>query len=176
MSTKKQRTETIEKIEKEFKDAQGIYLADNNKINVAQVTKLRADIRKKGMRFVVVKNSLARAAAKRSGKEALENFFKGPTAVVVAKGDAVAPAKIIKEFQKDNKDLLGIKAAYVDGSLFNAAQVLQLADIPSREVLLAQFLGCLKAPMGKFAGTLGGIYTKFVRTLDALREKKAVVA
>ena len=176
MSTKKQRTESIDKLEKEFNDAQGIYLADNNKINVAQVTRLRADIRKKGMRFVVVKNTLAKAAAKRAGKEALEDFFKGPTAVVVAKADAVAPAKIIKDFQKENKDLLCVKVAYVDGSIFNAAQVLQLADIPSREVLLAQFLGCLKAPMGNFAGTLSGIVTKFVRTLDALKEKKAVAA
>jgi large subunit ribosomal protein L10 len=176
MSTKKQRTEMIEKLEKEFKEAKGIYLADNNKITVAQVTKLRADIRKKGMRFVVVKNSLAKAAVKRCGKEAIESFFKGPTAVVVAKGDGVAPAKIIKEFQKDNKELLGVKAAFVDGSFFDAAQVLKLADIPSREVLLAQLLGCLQAPMGKFAGTLSGIMTKFVRTLDALKEKKAVAA
>jgi large subunit ribosomal protein L10 len=56
--------------------------------------------------------------------------------------------------------------------MFNAAQVLQLADIPSREVLLAQLLGCLKAPMGNMAGVLNGILTKFVRTLDALKEKK----
>ncbi|MBN1130568.1 MAG: 50S ribosomal protein L10 [Chitinispirillaceae bacterium] len=176
MSTKAQRTGAIEKLEQEFKAAKGIYLTDNNKINVAQVTRLRADIRKKGMRFLVVKNSLAKIAAKRSGREAIESFFKGPTAVVIAKDDAVAPAKILKEFQKDNKDLLGVKTAYVDGSVFDALQVLKLADIPSREVLLAQLLGCLKAPMGNFAGVLGGILTKFVRTLDAVREKKVAAA
>jgi large subunit ribosomal protein L10 len=173
MSTKITRTAEIDKLEKTFGEARGIYIADNNKINVAQVTRLRADIRKKGMRFIVVKNSLARIAAKKSGKEAIGSFFKGPTAVVVATKDAAAPAKVFKDFQKDNKDLLAVKVAYVDGTIFNPDEVRKLADIPSREVLLAQLLGCLKAPMGNLAGVLSGICTKFVRTLDAVREKKS---
>jgi len=176
MSTKTERTAGIDKLEKTFGEARGIYIADNNKISVAQVTKLRSTLRKKGMRFIVVKNTLARIAAKKSGKEVIGSYFKGPTAVVVATNDAAAPAKVIKDFQKDNKDLLTVKAAYVDGTMFNAGQVLQLADIPSREVLLAQLLGCLKAPMGNLAGVLSGICTKFVRTLDALKEKKGAAA
>jgi len=172
MATKTERTAGIDKLEKAFGEARGIYIADNNKITVAQVTKLRSGLRKKGMRFLVVKNTLARIAAKKSGKEALGSYFKGPTAVVIAPTDAAAPAKVIKDFQKDNKGLLAVKAAYVDGTMFNAAQVLQLADIPSREVLLAQLLGCLKAPMGNLAGVLNGILVKFVRTLDALKDKK----
>jgi large subunit ribosomal protein L10 len=175
MSIKAERTESITELEKEFKEARGIYLADNNKMNVAQATKLRADMRKAGMRCVVVKNTLAKIAAKRADREDLQEHFKGPTAVVIAKEDAATPAKLIKEFQKDNKDLLGVKIAYVDGSIFDAAAVLKLADIPSREVLLAQLLGCFNAPMGKFAGTLNGILVKFARTLDALREKKGAV-
>jgi large subunit ribosomal protein L10 len=176
MSTKTERTAGIDKLEKVFKEARGIYIADNNKITVAQATRLRSTLRKKGMRFLVVKNTLARIAAKKSGKEAIEPYFKGPTAVLTAKSDAAAPAKVIKDFQKDNKDLLAVKVAYMDGTMFDAAQVLQLADIPSRDVLLAQFLGCLKAPMGTFAGVLGGICTKFVRTLDALKAKKGAAA
>ena len=175
MSTKTERTAGIDKLEKAFGEARGIYIADNNKITVAQVTKLRSSLRKKGMRFLVVKNTLARIAAKKSGKEALGSYFKGPTAVLIATADAAAPAKVIKDFQKDNKDkkdLLAVKAAYVDGTIFNAAQVLQLADIPSREVLLAQLLGCLKAPMGNLAGVLNGILVKFVRTIHALKDKK----
>lgn len=176
MSTKAERMASVEKLEKEFMEASGIYLANNNKINVAQVTRLRADIRKKGMRLIVVKNSLARVAAKRCGREALAPYFIGQTAVVLAKADGAAPAKVIRDFQKDNKDLLKVKAAYIDGTLFDAGQVSKLADIPSREVLLAQLLGCLKAPMGNFVGVLGGILTKFVRTLDAVKEKKETSA
>ena len=176
MSTKIERSNAIEKLEKEFSEARGIYIANNNKISVAQVTKLRVDVRKQGMRFIVVKNSLAQIAAKRSGKESIGSYFKGPTAVILTNADAAAPAKIIKNFQKDNKDLLTVKAAYVEGSVFSAAEVLKLADIPSREVLLAQLLGCLKQPMSNLAGALGGILTKFAGTLDALKEKKSGAA
>ncbi len=172
MSTKAKRTVAIENLEKEFSGAEGIYLADNNNISVAQVTKLRVNVRKKGLRFIVVKNSLARIAAARSGREAIAGFFKGPTAVIVARVDGAAPAKIIKEFQKDYKDLLTVKAAYVGGSVFSAAEVLKLADIPSREVLLSQLLGCLKQPMAGLAGALGGIITKLAGTLDAVKNKK----
>jgi len=176
MSTKIERSKAIEKLEKEFSEARGIYVANNNKISVAQVTKLRVDVRKQGMSFIVVKNSLAQIAAKRCGKESIESYFKGPTAVILAKTDAAAPAKVIKNFQKDNKDLLTVKAAYVDGSVFSAEEVVKLADIPSREVLLAQFLGCLKQPMSNLAGALGGIVSKLAGTLDALKEKKSGAA
>jgi large subunit ribosomal protein L10 len=172
MATKAERTAVIEELEKQFRDARGIFLADNNKINVEKVTKLRADLRKNGIKFIVVKNTLAKEACKRAGKEVLNPHFKGPTAVAVATAEGTAPAKVLKDFQKDNKDLLGLKIAYVDGSIFSDDDALKLADLPSRQVLLSQLLGCLQAPMGKLAGTLGGILTKFVGTLDALKEKK----
>jgi large subunit ribosomal protein L10 len=174
MSTKVQRTADIDKLEKAFAEARGIYVADNNKITVAQVTKLRSLLRKKDMRFLVIKNTLAKIAVKKGGRDALASYFKGPTAVVLAPADAAAPAKVIRDFQKENKDLLAVRAAYVDGTMFDAAQVLRLADIPGREVLLAQLLGCFKAPMGNLAGVLSGIIEKFARTIDALKEKKSV--
>jgi large subunit ribosomal protein L10 len=175
-TTKAIRTAAIEQLEKDFSEARGIYVADNNKIDVAKVTKLRAEIRKKGMQFIVVKNTLAKIAIQKCGKNVIESYFKGPTAVVISKTDAAAPAKVFKSFQKDNKDLLNVKGAYVDGVVFTSDQVMKLAELPGREVLLAQLLGCLKAPMGNLAGTLAGIMTKFVRTLDAVNEKKGVAA
>jgi large subunit ribosomal protein L10 len=173
MSTKVERTAAIEELESAFRDARGIFLADNNKINVEKITRLRTDLRKNGIKFIVVKNTLAKEAAKRVGKEALNPHFKGPTAVAVAANEGTAPAKVLRDFQKENKDLLGLKIAYVDGSIFSAEDALKLADIPSREVLLSQLLGCLQAPMGKFAGALSGILTKLVGTLDAVKEKKS---
>lgn len=172
MSTKAERTAVIEELEDAFRTARGIFVTDNNKINVEKVTKLRSDLRKNGIKFIVVKNTLAKEAAKRVGKDMLSPHFKGPTAVAISAAEGTAPAKVLKDFQKDNKDLLGLKAAYVDGSLFNAEDALKLADLPSREVLLSQLLGCLQAPMGKFVGSLSGILTKLVGTLDAVKEKK----
>lgn len=172
MSTKAERTADIEFLEKEFQEATGIFLADNDKINVEKVTKLRSDLRKNGIQFIVVKNTLAKIAATRVGKTDLVPHFKGPTAVAVTRKEGTTPAKVIKDFQKDNKNLLALKIAYVDGSIFKGDDAIKLADLPSREVLLSQLLGCLQAPMGKFAGVLNGFLAKFVGTLNALKDKK----
>jgi large subunit ribosomal protein L10 len=173
MSTRSERTAVIEELENEFRDASGIFLADNNKITVEQVTKLRSDLRKNGIHFIVVKNTLAREAANRVGKTALAPHFKGQTAVAVTKNDVSIPAKVLRDFQKDYKDLLQVKVALVDGTLFKGEDVARLAELPSREVLLAQLLGCLQAPMGKFAGVLNGILSGLVGTLEALKDKKS---
>jgi large subunit ribosomal protein L10 len=177
MSTKTERTNAIEVLEKEFKDAKGIYLTNINRIDVEKITKLRNTIRKKGMKYIVVKNTLARIALERVGKKELTPFLKGQIGVVVSQNESMAPAKIIKDFQKeygkDNlKDILEVKIAYVDGSTFSGQDTARLADIPPREVLLSQLLGVLQAPMAKFAGTLSGVLTTFACTLDAVKTQK----
>ena len=172
MFSKNERTLQIENLQKEFDGAKGIFLTDFNKIDVARITELRSDLRKNGVKYIVVKNTLARIAMDRSGKTELSKLLKGPVGVAVSMQDGVAPAKVIRDFRKKYKDLLEVKAAYVDGSLFNAEDALKLADLPSREVLLSQFLSCLKAPMTNFAGSLSGIFTKFVGTLEAVKNQK----
>jgi ribosomal protein L10 len=173
MSTKAERTAVIEELEREFKDAKGIFVADNNKINVEKVTRLRTDFRKNDIKFIVVKNTLAKEALKRVGKDALNPYLKGATAVAVSQHEGTAPAKILRNFQTENKDLLEIKIAYVDGTVFSGQDALKLADLPSRDVLLAQLLGTLKAPIGNFAGALNGIFTKLLGTIEAVKDKKA---
>lgn len=172
MSTRTERTAVIESLEKEMKEATAIYVADYYKINVERMTKLRAEFRKSGTRFMVVKNKLVQHALKKIGKEDLIPFFKGPTAIALIKGDSTVPAKVIKEFQKENKEFLKLKVAWVEGATFSPEDALKLADLPSREVLLSQLVGCLQAPIGKLAGTLSGILVKFVATLNAVKEKK----
>ena len=172
MSTKQERTKIIEILENEFRDAGGIYLTDINRINVDNITKLRINFRKKGIKYIVVKNTLARIACERCGKKDLIPYLTGPVGVAFAKNEHLSPAKIIKDFQKDNKDLLEIKVAFVDGTLFNMQDALRLADIPSREVLLSQLLSCLQAPMANLAGTLNGVLLKFAGTLEALKNQK----
>ncbi|MDR2694735.1 MAG: 50S ribosomal protein L10 [Chitinispirillales bacterium] len=172
MSTRAERTAVIEELEQAFRSAKGIYVTDNNKITVEAVTRLRTELRKGGIRYIVVKNTLAKEACKRVGITTLNPFFKGPTAIAVASKDGAAPAKVLRDFRRELKELLEVRAAYVDGTLFSGAQTEKLADLPSREALLAQLLGVLKAPIGNMAGVLNGILTKFVRTLDAVREKK----
>lgn len=172
MATRTERTEVIETLEKQFAEASGIYLTDFNKINVDRMTKLRAEIRNNGGQYVVVKNTLAQKAFEKCGLTSLVTHLKGPTGIALIKGESVAPARSIRDFKKENKDLLEIKAAYVDGTLIDGNEVLRIADLPSKEVLLSQLLSCLNAPMTNFAGSLKGILTKFVATLEDLRNKK----
>ncbi len=174
MSTRTERTEVIDLLEKELVDATGIYLTNFNGIDVEKVTKLRSDLREQGARYLVVKNTLARIALERCGdrKTELVPFLKGPTGVAVTRQESTGPARVIKNFKKDNKDLLDLKVAYVDGSLFNAEQTEALANLPSREILLSQLLSVFKAPMANLAGSLNGILSKFVRTLEAVKQKK----
>ena len=173
MSTRAERTAVIEELEKTFKEASGIFLADNNKIDVEKITKLRSEFRTAGVRYVVVKNKLAQTAAKRLGKDDLASHFTGPTGMAITTGEGTVPAKIIRDFQKENKDLLGLKVAVVDGTVFSPEDAARLADLPGRDVLLSQLLGCLEAPMGKLVGSLSGIFTKLTGTLTALKDKKA---
>jgi large subunit ribosomal protein L10 len=172
MSTRTERTAAIDVLEKEFSGAKGIYLTGINKITVQQMTKLRTNFRKQGVKYIVVKDTLARIACERTGKKELAPFLKGSIGVAFASKESMAPAKIIKDFQKDNKDLLDIKIAQVDGTVFGAADALRLADIPSREALLSQLLGLLQAPMGNLAGSLNAIMVKLAGTLESVKNQK----
>ncbi|HEX7511422.1 MAG TPA: 50S ribosomal protein L10 [Chitinivibrionales bacterium] len=172
MSTRTERTQAIEALEKEISQSAGIYLTDINKISVEKITKLRVNFRKKGIRYVVVKNTLAKIACERSGQKDLIPFLKGAVGVAFANQESTAPAKIIKDFQKENKDLLAIKIASVDGAVFGGQDALRLADIPSREVLLSQLLGCLEAPVANVAGALNAVLVKFAGTVEGLKTQK----
>jgi large subunit ribosomal protein L10 len=172
MATKTERTETIEQLTAKFSKACGIYLTDFTGIGVEKITKFRRTLRASGGRYIVVKNTLARKAFEKCGKEALVPYLKGPIGVAYTEKDGTIPAKIIKDFQKENKDKLPLRVAFVDGALFSADDAIRLAALPSREVLLAQLLSCMQAPMANLVGTLGGVLTKFVRTLEAVKQQK----
>jgi len=172
MATRTERTESIGVLEQEFNNATGVYLTDINKINVAKITELRRSLRKSGVRYIVVKNTLAKKAMERCGLDSLVPYMKGSIGVAVTKKEGTGPAKVLKEFQKDNKELLNLKASYIDGGIFNAEQTIKIADLPSREVLLSQFLSCLQAPMANFSGSLRGILVKLAGTLESVKNKK----
>lgn len=172
MSTRSERTEAITTLEKAFTGATGIYMTDFTGINVEKMTKFRADMRGSGGKYLVVKNTLARIACEKCGLEQLVPYLKSPVGIALTKEDSIAPAKIIKEFRKNNKNLLDLKVAYIDGNLFSGDEAARIADLPSKEVLLSQLLSCLKAPMTNLVGSLNGILLKLTGTLQAVLQKK----
>ena len=148
-------------------------LTDYRGLSVAELTELRKKLRDVDAEYRVVKNTLFKLAAGDSMPVAdMGEFLAGPTAIGFAKGDPVAVAKIILEYAQSHK-AMSVKAGVMDGRILTAAQVEALSKTPPREVLLSQVLGSLQSPIAGFVGTLGGIISNFVFTLQAIADKQA---
>jgi large subunit ribosomal protein L10 len=165
------KTQNVEEIKGKIKDAESIILVDYRGLDVEQLTELREQYRKAGVEYKVYKNTMMRFAFKDSGFEGFNEFLKGPSAVAFGYGDPVQAAKITSEFAKDNEKL-EIKAGIVDGKIINVDQVKDLADLPSKEVLIAQALGGLNAPIQGFANVLQGTIRSLAIVLNAVAETK----
>lgn len=169
------KKQVVGEIKDRFQKMQSAVLTDYRGLNVAEVTELRTKLREAGIEFKVLKNTLTKIAADEVGLEGLEPYLEGPTAIAFGVEDVVAPAKILSEFAKTHK-ALEIKAGILENKVIDFEGVKALADLPSREVLLAKVLGSMQSPMYGFAGSLQGLLRNFVYVLDAVREKKAAEA
>jgi large subunit ribosomal protein L10 len=147
-------------------------LVDYKGISVEADTKLRVELRKAGVRYTVVKNTLMRRAIRDIGLEALEPVLFGTTALAVS-DDAVAPAKILCEYARKSGDKFKIKAGFVEGRVIKSADVQALAALPPKEVLIAQILGGLNAPISGVASALNANIQGLARALSAVAEKKS---
>ena len=128
-------------------------------ITVEDDTVMRKELREAGVKYMVMKNSLTGRACEEVGLGDMKQYLKGMTAIAIAKDDAVAPAKVLKQYS-EKIESFQILAGYLDGAVVDQATVLQLADIPSKEVLIAKFLGSIKSPLYGFAYALQAIVDK----------------
>lgn len=166
------KTQYVDEVKEKINKAQSMVLVDYRGLNVEQLTELRSQYRKAGVDYKVYKNSMMRFAFKDSGLENFNEFLKGPSAIAFGYDDPVSAAKITSEFAKTN-DKLKIKAGIVDGKVIDVAGVNSLASLPSREVLVAQVLGGLNAPIQGFANVLQGTIRGLAVALNAIAEQKA---
>lgn len=164
---RKEKAVTLEILEAGFRDSSATLLTEYRGLSVGAMKKLRRSLGE-GTSYTVAKNTLMKLAAKRSGVEGLDPMLQGPTALAFVKGDAVTAAKAIKTFAKENP-LLVIKGGFLDGKVLSASDVQKLADLESREVLLAKLAGAMKAKMAQAAALFAAPASKTVRTIDALR-------
>lgn len=146
-------------IKEKMEKAQGIIFAKYQGLTVEQDTELRKTLREAGVEYKVYKNTLTTLAAKELGFDAIEGVLEGPVSVAFGYEDPTAPARILNDFAKNNKKL-ELKGGIVQGEIFDAAKVEQLAKIPPREVLIAQLLGSFKAPVSNLAYLLNAIKEK----------------
>ncbi len=152
--------------------AKAAFLADYRGLNVEKVNTLRGELRKAGVEYRVVKNTLLRLAAKDTGIECIEKYLEGPTAIAIVQDDPVAPAKVLSDFAKAN-DKFELKIGALDGKVLSVNDIKALSELPSREVLLAKVLGSLNAPASNFVGVLAAIPRSLVQVLAAIQDKKA---
>lgn len=144
------KKEIVAEIAEKLRESQTTVLVDYRGLNVAQITELRKQLREAGVEFKVYKNTLLRRAVEQVEMTELNDQLVGPTAIAFSKDDAIAPAKIIYNFAKEN-EALEIKAGVLEGSVVNADEIKALATLPSREGLLSMLLSVLQAPIRNFA-------------------------
>ena len=165
---------SVAELTKNFESSTAVLLSEYRGLTVAQLKQLRNDIRQDA-EYAVVKNTLTKIAAKNAGVEGLDDELKGPSAIAFVHGDPVAVAKGLRAFAKANPQLV-VKGGYFDGAALTADEVNKLADLESREVLLAKLAGAMKASLTKAAYVFQALPSKAVRTVDALREKQDTAA
>lgn len=151
----------VEEIREKFSSAKSAILVDYRGLTVEQATNLRNKFREAGVEYKVYKNNLMKLAIKETTFEGLTADLVGPSAVAFGYDDPVTPAKIIKDFAKDHQNL-ELKAGVVEGAYYDNAKIVEIADIPSREVLLSRLVGSFQAPVSNFAYLIKNIVDKRV--------------
>lgn len=168
----KQKQEAVKEISGKIRDAKALVLADYRGLTVEQDTELRSALRKAGVEYKVIKNTLTRFAAKDNNLEELSQYLNGPTAIALSNTDPVAPAKLLMEFSKKYAKL-ELKAGVVEGKVIDLNGIKLLAELPSKEVLIARVLGGIMSPLTGFVNVLNGNLRGLVVALNAISEKKA---
>jgi len=168
---KAEKAATVADITARLKATSTAVLADYRGMTVGQMRDLRSKLRDGGVEMIVVKNTLARRAAKAAGYEPLSGELAGPIAMLFAADDVSAPARILNDYIRANRKMV-IKAGLLEAQVIKADAVTELADLPSREVLLSRLLGAMQAPLGNLASVLQAPMTKLARTIEAVRSQK----
>jgi large subunit ribosomal protein L10 len=171
---KADKATAVADIAEQFKDSTATLVTEYRGLTVANLKDLRRSLGDSAT-YTVAKNTLVKRAAAEAGIDGLDELFVGPTAIAFVKGEAVDAAKALKTFAKDNKALV-IKGGYMDGRPLSVSEVEQIADLESREVLLAKLAGAMKANLSKAAGLFNAPASQVARLAAALQEKRAAEA
>ena len=168
---KEKKQEVVAEISAQVANAQAIILAEYRGLEAGDMTVLRAKARGAGVYLRVLKNTLARRAVADTPFAPLAEKMVGPLAFAIS-ADPVAAAKVLNEFAKGN-DKIVIKGGALPTTVMGPKEVASLANLPSREELLAKLMGTMQAPVAQFVRTLNEVPSRFVRTLAAVRDKQA---
>ena len=162
----------IAEVQQLLTDTENLFVSDYRGLTVEELAELRGKLRQSGASFKIVKNTLGGIAADRSGRVTVKELLAGPTAVTFCGEDLVAAAKALSDFAKTHPQL-AVRGGVLDASLIDPDGVKVLASLPSRDVLIAQLVGTMAAPMTGLVTVLQGTISGFVRALDQVAQQRA---
>ncbi|HCY74698.1 MAG TPA: 50S ribosomal protein L10 [Ignavibacteriales bacterium] len=170
---KNEKAELIAEAKELIENASALYLTDYSKINVADISEIRNQFRKEGVKYKVFKNTLFKRALVESGKfEKLANHLEGMTGYAFASTNPVAPAKIIKKYN-DTSQKLNLKACYIETEYYDGSKLAELAELPTKNELIAGILGSLNSPASGIVGSIAAVIRDLVSVIDEVSKKKA---
>ena len=169
---KSEKVEAVVELHAKFARAVSAVLADFRGLTVQEITELRQQLREASLELAVVKNTLARLAVQDTPFERLSPYLKGPTSITFSYRDSVAPAKVLSAYVR-KQPKLAVRAGLFEGEIIPAEKIAEIADLPPRDVILAQALAAMQGPLAGLVGTLQGVLSTFVGTLQAIHDKKA---
>ncbi len=167
-----EKVEAVQKIAEKLSRTTLVIATDYRGLTVADLTRLRRKLGESGIEYHVVKNTLTRIAAEQVGREQLAGLLEGPTAVAFGYGDPVEPARVLLDYIRSSRVELKVKGGLLDGRLLAQADLVQLATLPSREVLLAKVVGGIQGPLVSLVNVLNAPLVNLVRALQQISEKQ----
>ena len=171
MLTKEQKLEQSQRLRDNLTGVKTLFLLDNRGLKVNDVNILRSEVRRADATYKVVKNSVARLAVTGTDKEVIAPFLVGPKVLAYTEGDGVALAKVLKTFIKTHPEL-SFEKAFLEGQILEAVEAEKIADMPSREELVAKLLMLLQSPIRRLAVALNAPLQQFASVLSQIAEKK----
>jgi len=164
-----EKEQLVTELRDKLKNSQSLYYTDFTGLNVKRMTELRRRLKRAGIDYVVIKNTLALRAVNESGL--VGEKLKGPTGLVVGK-DPVTAARLLTEFAKEFEDKPAMKGGMLQGKAINNAQLKRMASLPSREQMLADLAAGMQSPMAALVGAFSGVFYMFAGALDALKSQR----
>ena len=168
----KKNLQQVKELTEKLEKAKAVYFTDYSGLDVGSITELRSEFYKNSVEYYVAKNTLLKIAAEKSNIEGLGEFLLGPTAIAISYDEPTTPAKIINEFAKKFEKPT-VKGMLVDGDVLDGSKFKNIADMPSREQLIATLASTLQSPIVKLASVLNATMSGFVSVLNNLKEKKS---
>jgi len=168
----KKNIEQYENLSEKFSRAKAVYFTEYHGLKVSEITRLRNMFFKSDVEYLVAKNTLLRKVADERKIDGLGDVLKGSTAIAISYNEPVSPAKVIKDFVKEN-DLPNVKGILFNGVILPGEDFKRLADMPSKDEMLAQLALMLKSPIQKFVSTISSPMQKALGVLNNLKEKKS---